>query len=71
MEDYELAITDFESTFSIDDSYFDAILNIAKCYELLKNKELALSTYDRLLSVEPSRADAAYNQGIVLFTKGL
>ena len=37
LKNYEVAISDFESTFSIDDSYFDAIFNIAKCYELLNN----------------------------------
>ena len=42
LKNYEIAISDFESTFMIDDSNFDAILNIAKCYELLNNNGTSL-----------------------------
>ena len=33
----------------------------------MNNKELALSTYDSLLSLEPNRAEAAYNQGVLYY----
>ena len=32
LKDKQLAISDFERTFGLDDSYFDAIFNIAKCF---------------------------------------
>ena len=30
-------------------------------------KGTSLSSYDRLLSIEPSRAEAAYNQGVLYY----
>ena len=65
LKQYDQAIDALSTAFILDSTKTDAIFHQAKCYFGKKDIEKTLGTYDELLKIEPMRAEAAYEKGVI------
>lgn len=70
MEDYDSAISDFESTLRLNDGAFQAYWGLARCMEAKDDLDGALSNYNSALDLNPEFADGYFNRGKLLHLLG-
>ena len=59
-KNYQSAIINFQNAINADPTFVDAYFNLASLYNYLNQKEKAISTYAKLLKINPNDYDATY-----------
>ncbi|MBY0551412.1 MAG: SMI1/KNR4 family protein [Candidatus Obscuribacterales bacterium] len=70
MQDYDAAISDFESTLRLNDGAFQAHWGLARCMEAKDDLDGALSNYNNALELNPDFSDGYFNRGKLLHHLG-
>ncbi|MGB8658185.1 MAG: tetratricopeptide repeat protein [Candidatus Zixiibacteriota bacterium] len=66
---YEEAENLYEKTLEKDSTNVNALVNLAMIYAKKGDNEKALSTYSRIISIDPEYKDAYFNRGLLLLAR--
>jgi cytochrome c-type biogenesis protein CcmH/NrfG len=59
----------YEKILQKDSTNVNALVNLAMIYARKDDTEMAISTYSRIISIDPDYKDAYFNQGLLFLTK--